>query len=894
MMIFDFRMTNMIGVVGAVALLIVLSVVPGSAQSSLSIVDVLAPYDLSATLLSNGHFSITTRYTGEVKTLIYQEDGSGGRPVNYTSHIHFKVDDVIFQLPYEIDPVTRQSPPQNPLDVIGIFRDTVGGTPRINASMVGVMPGGDTMRFRLWMEPVKRPSGGFIRISAEVHNTTGRARDVGVLMLIDTKIGDNDRAPIISAFGYETSETEFEQGVGVGLPPFWLGLEGRPTSPGLTARGNIVEDGLVTPDYFLFGNWKDNTAVGALGLALAQWDERRATVQDYTDSSILLLWQERQMARGARSTRASTEIGLVDSLGVAFGSGGWGGAGLAGGGIGGGGGGGAGCLAFDTLAQSDCSDGTFRPYAPDSLQALFLFTNETAPQIDGATVGIENLPPGLIVPTPTIPVRPSTLTTDVTGVAALTFVPVTRLHDTTYCVPIVARGNGGEEIVRDTLCIFVPGVPAELEVDDRPFLPVCPNFSDTTAVPVALTGRLCLDLLPNATIIPSPSGAPGDVAQFALVPPGPTQVPANGVVGLPVSYTATPAGGTHRVRLVVNATVRGLDRDDRPASRVVSDTVELVGTSRDAEFTFGSRDTVDFGAICVGDTLLRELTVTNLGGCDLQLLDTYTFEGDPLGQFAVADPGRFPLLVPRTLDSTILLRFTPVTAGVAEARFIVRSDAIPFVDTIIVRGIGDAPRYVATPPDPIDTICPGQATRLSVQLENPTACPVPIDAITTDDASFTVDAPNGFVIPPGSARNVLVDVTQATPGNYPVTVGFTSAAAGDTTVTMMLVAASRGLTAPASIDFGDVRVATTAAPQTVTLSSTGTAGVEITNVRLAGPDAAEYALRLPAGTTLPVRLEPGTTLDLEVDVTPADIELRRATILVTTSGATTWTTLPPI
>ncbi len=875
-------------------IIFILSALALSAQSRLSIDKVLSPYDLSATLLSNGHFSITTEYTGEVKTLIYQEDGSGGRPVNYTSHVHFKVDDVIFQLPYELNPITRQSPPQNPLVVEQIYRDTLAGTPRVNAAMYGVMPGGDTIRFRLWMEPVKRPSGGFIRISTEIHNTSNSPRDVGVLMLIDTKIGDNDRAPIISAFGYETRETEFEAGVLPGMPPFWLGLEGSPVAPGLTARGNLSADGLITPDYFLFGNWKDNTAVNAIGLALAQWDERRAVDQGYTDSSILLLWQQRAMARGERRVGASTEIGLVDSLAVGFG----GGLGLAGGGIGGGGGGGGGgaggCLAFDTLSQVDCGDPDFLPYAPDTLQALFLVTNQTAPQLDNTTVEVENLPAGLTTLSATSPITPGTLTADLTGVGTLSFVPRTRLYDTIYRVPLLVRANGGTEILRDTLCIFIPGIHGKLELTPTQLLPLCPNLTDTNTIPATLEGNLCLDLLPNAQLIPAPGAPAGDLAQFAILPGGPVTIAANGSVGIPVTYSSTANGASHRARLVVSATMRGLDRNDQPGTRVISDTIELTGEGREAEFTFPGQDTLDFGAICVGDSLMQELTVTNLGGCDLLLDDTWSIENNPGNAFSIENAPAFPLLIPRTLDGTVLIRFNPTVGGPVEARLILRSSALPFVDTVILRGVGDLPRYSVEPPATIDTICPDVLTRLRLRVDNPTACPVTIDGVTTDDADFTVDAAAGFTIPPMSGRNVLLSVTKSLPGDYPVALRYASAQGGDTTVTVVVTVATRGLTFPATLDFGDVRVGRTSPVQSVTVRSNGTAGVEISRIRLTGADAAEYTLTLPAGTTLPLRLGPGETLDLGLDVTPADIELRRATLVIETTAGTICAAPDPI
>ncbi|HYF03759.1 MAG TPA: hypothetical protein VEC36_10315, partial [Patescibacteria group bacterium] len=159
-----------------------------NAQQSLTLEDALPPYSLTATLLRNGHFSISTQYTGESKQLIYREDGSGSRPVNYTSHIHVKVDDVVFQLPFEPNPATRELPPQNALKITELFRDTVAGAPRVNAAMFAQMPDGDTVRFVFTMQPVMRPSGGFIRMSVAVDNVSKKAHSVGVLMLIDTKI----------------------------------------------------------------------------------------------------------------------------------------------------------------------------------------------------------------------------------------------------------------------------------------------------------------------------------------------------------------------------------------------------------------------------------------------------------------------------------------------------------------------------------------------------------------------------------------------------------------------------------------------------------------------------------------------------------------------------------
>ena len=139
----------------------------------------------------------------------------------------------------------------------------MNGIPRINSELIANMPDGENVRFIFSMEPSKRPSGGFIKMSVSA-DTSSKAHDVGVLLLIDTKIGDNDRTPIVTSYGYYNTEQQFTEAVVPGIPEFWLALEGSPVQPGLTARGNLKEQGLLEPDFFMFGNWADYTGQNTL------------------------------------------------------------------------------------------------------------------------------------------------------------------------------------------------------------------------------------------------------------------------------------------------------------------------------------------------------------------------------------------------------------------------------------------------------------------------------------------------------------------------------------------------------------------------------------------------------------------------------------------------------
>lgn len=862
--------------------LLLAAALPARAQTAMSIVDVLPPYRLSATLLANGHFSISTLYTDESKTLVYQEDGTGNRPVNYTSHVHFKVDDVIFQLPFELNPVTREAPPEHALKMDGLFRDTLAGAPRINARMFGVMPDGDTVRFIFSMQPVQRPSGGFIRMSAEVWNTTRRARSIGVLMLIDTKIGDNDRAPIISSFGYRNRETEFDRTIAPGMPEFWLGLEGTPTAPGLTARGNLRASGLIEPDYFLFGNWKDNTAVpGATGLDLAQWRERRAFDADYTDSAILLVWDEENMPAGARAPRASTEIGIVDSLHVGFGQGGFGGVALGGAGGGGGGAGGGGCLGFDTLMQASCDDPNYHPYLPDSLQTLYLVTNTGSQQLTDVHIAVPQLPAGLTMAQRFSDVIPTSLDADVTGIATLTFHALPRLTSKTYSVPVALVGNAADTLIRDTLCISVAGLRGSIIADSLKFLPLCPGLADTLPVRVRLKGPRCLDLTPRAVLV----GSSPAIGRFTILDPVPGRIPANGEAEIMVRYQAGPPGDTDRVSIIVMATERGLNDDDRDTTIIISDTVEIRGISRDAEFVFaGPLDTLDMGAVCLGDTSARDWLVTNIGGCELNIDGDYTFLNDPLNQFSIVNAADFPLAVARGTDERIIVRFTPKSAGIAEARLIIHSIAAPFADTLLVRGRGDSPAFTLEAPKNVpDTICPEERFAVAVPITNPTACEVVIASVASSSPLFNVDE-SGFVIPPLSTRQIFVTALIGVPGAYTAQITVTSAEAGQQNMTLGTVVVSRRLAFPAGVALGDVRLGESSAPQRVRITSDGTAEVVITGIRIAGANSSEYVHTLPNGETFPLHLQPGAGLDLDIIFTPADLEARRAAIIIETAS----------
>lgn len=852
------------------------------AQQSIRIADALPPYSLTATLLGNGHFSVSTRYTGPSKTLIYKEDGTGNRPVNYTSHIHFKVDDIIFQLPYELNPTTRTAPPEHPLKITELFRDTTEGRARINAQMFGIMPDGDTMRFVFSMQPVQRPSGGFIRLSAEVHNSGTKAHSVGVLMLIDTKIGNNDRAPIVTAFGYQNVETQYSPPISPGLPDFWLALEGSPVNPQLTARGNLRATELIQPDLFLFGNWVDYTAQGIPGLASTQWKERIASGLEYTDSAVLLLWNEENMPVGQKRVRASTEIGIVDSLkvretqpndpyDVA----------IAGAGT---------CLRYETNEENPCGAPDYHPYIPDSLQTLYIVTNRGTQDISNLRVVLPQPSVELIVSSSVNGVIPATLSSGASGVATVTLYAPPRLQQKQFDVPVAVVAGTSDTVLRDTICVIVPGLQGEIDARNVQSQPLCPTLADTLDVHVALQGMRCLPITSLQLV-----GTAPDIALFSLVPPLPTEVPANGGVTVHVRYQPD-AVGTHRVRLAVESRDFETFIPGDTTFVLLHDTADITGTGRDAAFFFANEnDVLDLGAVCVGDTADGEWNIENTGGCTLTIDRALTINGKP-NQFIIGNSSEFPLSIPRGERRRVHVRFSPSSAGQDEAMLIVVSNTQPQIDTLVVRGRGDVPLYTVLPAPAFDTLCPSATGRRSFVIQNPTACPVRIDALTSTLAEFSVVPSGTFTIPPLGTVRASLRAEFVTSGNYTATITAHSTTAGIHSIPVQAVVRNRSLRSATALNYGDTRLATST-QQTITLTAEGNANthaeVVITGIRIAGIHSSEFVATIPAGT-FPLHLQPGSDFSFPITFTPAELEERHALLTVQTAAGTLCASVPPL
>ena len=147
------------------------------------------------------------------------------------------------------------------------------------------------------------------------------------------------------------------------------------------------------------------------------------------------------------------------------------------------------------------------------------------------------------------------------------------------------------------------------------------------------------------------------------------------------------------------------------------------------------------------------------------------------------------------------------------------------------------------------------------------------EGISFDVASGTT--PPGLTLAPSGA----LTGTPTEAGSFPFKVRATgdSGATAEKDVTVTIAATAPGASvSPASVDFGTQAVGSPSAPQTVTLSSTGTAPLVVSDVTVAGPDASDFAIVADdcAGATL----APSESCDVSVRFTPSAVGSRAATL----------------
>ena len=247
-------------------------------------------------------------------------------------------------------------------------------------------------------------------------------------------------------------------------------------------------------------------------------------------------------------------------------------------------------------------------------------------------------------------------------------------------------------------------------------------------------------------------------------PGTPIEVRPGEHVDFTVAFTATTPGTEEK------ATIRIVSSDpDAPTVDLIA--VGLGGTPR-LQTVIADRG--DFGDVCVGEFVDRDLVLNNAGVCPLHIRE---ISSTSLA-FQAPRVNSFPLVVAPGNSLTVPIRFRPQAAGRVTAALRIISDAPGLPAIVEVSGTAPTPRLVVSIADSgafPDTFL-GDVSDETLALSNSGTCPLTITAITSSSTDFLVPETLAFpiVIAPGGALELTLRFQPAQIGDATGTITIAS------------------------------------------------------------------------------------------------------------------------
>jgi hypothetical protein len=149
-----------------------------------------------------------------------------------------------------------------------------------------------------------------------IKNYNASSVDVGLRIMLDVMIGENDGAPyFIVGTGQVTQEAEWR---GTGVPEYWIAYESATfDSDSLKGRGQLIGPSNTRPDRFVIAHWGGELCSGVPGLHESYWDYTpNPNFQATCDSAVALYYNPVSIAPGQTKTYR-TNYGIARSGEVA-------------------------------------------------------------------------------------------------------------------------------------------------------------------------------------------------------------------------------------------------------------------------------------------------------------------------------------------------------------------------------------------------------------------------------------------------------------------------------------------------------------------------------------------------------------------------------------------------
>ncbi len=330
---------------------------------------------------------------------------------------------------------------------------------------------------------------------------------------------------------------------------------------------------------------------------------------------------------------------------------------------------------------------------------------------------------------------------------------------------------------------------------------------------------------------------------FQVLPnPGtPVIIGAGEHLNFTIQFTSTTPGSTEQ------ATIRIASND--PNAPIV----DLLATavSGTASLQAAIADSGDFGKVCLGKFVDRDLVLNNRGPCDLRIT-SITSSATPFQVPAVIS---FPLVVAAGGSIAVPIRFQPTSLGAVSGTLRIASNDPASPKSVRVSGTAPPPRLVVSEPDTGDfgATCLGKFRDEMITLSNSGGCPLTITAITSSSGDFIVPQTITFpiVIAAGGDLEIVLRFQPTHFGPSSATIAIVSDdPASPLTFNVVGHTPSGILTLTGTTRFGGVELGQRAL-QTLSICNTGDCDLHVTKVAFLPPCPCDEEKRKPCGCPEP-------------------------------------------
>ena len=350
-------------------------------------------------------------------------------------------------------------------------------------------------------------------------------------------------------------------------------------------------------------------------------------------------------------------------------------------------------------------------------------------------------------------------------------------------------------------------------------------------------------------------------------------------------------GANCTISAVFTPTVVG----NRAASIVVTtnaagspQTVTLSGVGQGTPQAVLSSSAISFGSQTLQSTsATQSVTLSNPGTAVLTMSSIAVAGTNPV-DFAQTNTCGSSLAT--GASCTISVVFTPVAVGSRAASIVITTNAAGSPQTVAVSGVGQGTPQAVLSSSSISfgsQALQSSSAAQSVTLSNPGTAALTISSIAvagTNSADFAQTNTCGSSLAPSASCAISIVFTPPVVGNRAASIIVTTNAAGSPQ-TITLSGTGQGVPqavlSSSAISFGSQTLQSSSAPQSVTLSNSGTAALSISSIVLGGTNPADFAQTSTCSTSL----APGANCAISVVFTPTVVGNRAVSIVITTNAA---------